>query len=239
KLDDLDSKLADFKKHYIGQLPEDADNNLKILANLDSQLDASTQALNRGQQDKAYAEAQLAEQLAAWKLSAGSSDPRNLAKQLSDLQTQLVALKARYTDDYPEVVKTKNDIEALQKKINEINSAAANPASITDSSAHATEPPEIQQLRAQVFHYRQVIEQATRSQQALQQQIKVFQARVALSPSVEQQYKQLTRDYETLQKVYDTDLAKQRESEKQTAMELEQQGETMRVLRPADLPDSP
>jgi uncharacterized protein involved in exopolysaccharide biosynthesis len=110
---------------------------------------------------------------------------------------------------------------------------------ITDSSAHATEPPEIQQLRAQVFQYKQTIEQATRSQQALQQQIKVFQARVALSPSVEQQYKELTRDYETLQKVYDTDLAKQRESEKQTAMELEQQGENMRILRPADLPDSP
>jgi polysaccharide chain length determinant protein (PEP-CTERM system associated) len=239
KLDELDGKLADFKKHYIGQLPEDADNNLKILANLDSQLDASTQALNRAQQDKSYAESQLAEQLAAWRLSEGSTDPRDLQKQLSDLQAQLVALRARYTDDYPEVVKTKKDIEALQKRIDEINAAAANPANTSDISAHATEPPEIQQLRAQVFQYKQIIEQATRSQQGLQQQIKVFQARVALSPSVEQQYKELTRDYETLQKVYDMDLAKQRESEKQTAMELEQQGETMRILRPADLPDSP
>jgi polysaccharide chain length determinant protein (PEP-CTERM system associated) len=239
KLDDLDSKLADFKRRYIGQLPEDAEGNLKILANLDSQLDASTQSLNRAQQDKSYAEAQLAEQFAAWKLSEGSSDPKNLQKQLTELQTQLVALRARYTDDHPEVVKTKKDIEALQKKIDEINTAAANPGNVNDTTAHATEPPEIQQLRAQVFLYKQTIEQATRNQQALQQQIKVFQARVALSPSVEQQYKALTRDYETLQRVYDTDLAKQRESEKQTAMELEQQGETMRVLRPADLPDSP
>jgi len=239
KLDDMDSKLADFKKHYIGQLPGDEDNNLKILMGLNSQLDASTQALNRAQQDKTYAESLLAQQLAAWKLSAGSSDPTSLQKQMTDLQTQLVALKARYTDDYPEVVKTKKDIQALQAKLNEINSAVANPAAVTDNKANAAEPPEIQQLRSQVHQYEGVIAQATRSQQTLQQQIKLFQGRVALSPEVEEQYKGLTRDYETLQKVYDDDLAKKRQSEKQTAMELEQQGEQMRVLRAADLPDSP
>src|SRR5579864_188920 len=239
KLDDMDSKLADFKKHYIGQLPGDEDNNLKILMGLNSQLDASTQALNRAQQDKTYAESLLAQQLAAWKLSAGSSDPASLQKQMTDLQTQLVALKARYTDDYPEVVKTKKDIQALQAKLDEINSGAANPTAVTDNKANATEPPEIQQLRSQVHQYEGFIAQATRSQQTLQQQIKLFQGRVALSPAVEEQYKALTRDYETLQKVYDDDLAKKRQSEKQTAMELEQQGEQMRVLRAADLPDSP
>jgi polysaccharide chain length determinant protein (PEP-CTERM system associated) len=239
KLDDMDSKLADFKKHYIGQLPGDEDNNLKLLMGLNSQLDASTQALNRAQQDKTYAESLLAQQLAAWKLTEGSSDPTSLQKQMTDLQTQLVALRARYTDDYPEVVKTKKDIQALQQKLNEINSAAANPVSVTDNKSNAAEPPEIQQLRSQVHQYEQVIAQATRSQQTLQQQIKIFQSRVALSPEVEEQYKALTRDYETLQKVYDDDLAKKRQSEKQTAMELEQQGEQMRVLRPADLPDSP
>jgi polysaccharide chain length determinant protein (PEP-CTERM system associated) len=239
KLDDMDSKLADFKKHYIGQLPGDEDNNLKILMGLNSQLDASTQALNRAQQDKTYAESLLAQQLAAWKLSEGSSDPTSLQKQMTELQTQLVALKARYTDDYPEVVKTKKDIQALQAKLNEINSAAANPPAATDNKSNATEPPEIQQLRSQVHQYEGFIAQATRSQQTLQQQIKVFQGRVALSPEVEEQYKGLTRDYETLQKVYDDDLAKKRQSEKQTAMELEQQGEQMRVLRSADLPDSP
>ena len=66
-LDALDSRLADFKKRYIGQLPEDAENNYKILQGLNSQLDANKQALNRAQQDKAYTESLLAEQLAAWK----------------------------------------------------------------------------------------------------------------------------------------------------------------------------
>jgi uncharacterized protein involved in exopolysaccharide biosynthesis len=239
KLDDMDSKLADFKRKFIGQLPGDAENNLKILMGYNSQLEASTQILNRAQQDKAYAESMLAEQLAAWKLSSGSTDPKTVQKQLNDLQTQLIALKARYTDDYPEVVKTKKDIAALQQKMSEINAATANPGTTPDTAVTAGEPPEIQQLRLQVHQSKEVIAQATRAQQGLQTQIKLYQGRVSLSPEVEEQYKQLTRDYETLQKVYDDDLAKKRQSEKQTSMELEQQGEQMRVLRPADLPDSP
>ena len=52
-----------------GQLPGDEENNLKILMGLNSQLEANTQTLNRAQQDKAYTESMLAQQLAAWKSS--------------------------------------------------------------------------------------------------------------------------------------------------------------------------
>ena len=239
KLDEMDSRLADFKKRYIGQLPGDADNNMKILMGMNSQLDANTQTLNRAQQDKSYTESLLAQQISAWKASQSNTNPQTLQKQLADLQTQLLTLKARYTDDYPEVVKTKRDIQELQKKIDEMNSAASTPADIAAAKGNVAEPPEIQQLRMQLHQYQDAITQATRNQQRLEDQIKLYQGRVALSPAVEEQYKQLTRDYETLQKVYDDDLAKRRASEKQAALELEQQGEQMRVLNPADLPAMP
>ena len=81
-LDDLDTKLAAFKKQYMGQLPGDEDNNLKILMGLNSQLDANTQTLNRAQQDKTYTESLLAQQLAAWKAAQSSSNPQTLQQQL-------------------------------------------------------------------------------------------------------------------------------------------------------------
>ena len=239
KLDDMDAKLADFKQHYIGQLPGDEDNNLKILMGMNSQLDANTQTLNRAQQDKAYAESLLAQQLAAWKSSQTATNPQTLQQELATLQSQLITLQARYTDDYPDVVKTKKDIAELQKKLNEINSAAANPDTTASDKENLSEPPEIRQLRLQIYQYQQVITQATRDQQKLQEQIKIYQGRVALSPAVEEQYKKLTRDYETAQKFYDDQLQKKNESETTTAMEREQQGEQMRLLNPADLPDSP
>ena len=238
-LDDLDSKLANFKKQYMGQLPGDEDNNLKILMGMNSQLDANTQTLNRAQQDKAYTSSMLAQQLAAWKTSQTSTNPQSLQQQLATLQSQLISLQAHYTDDYPDVLKAKRDIAELQKKLDEINKAAANPSDMVNDKENLSEPPEIRQLRLQIHQYEQVIAQATRDQQRLQEQIKVFQGRVALSPAIEEQYKQLTRDYDTAQKFYEDQLAKKKLAEMQTATEREQLGEQMSVLNPASLPESP
>jgi uncharacterized protein involved in exopolysaccharide biosynthesis len=181
----------------------------------------------------------LAQQLAAWKSSQNATNPQTLQQQLASLQSQLVTLEARYTDDYPDVVKTKRDIAELQKKLDEINKAAANPSATTDDKGNLSEPPEIRQLRMQIHQYENVITTATRDQQRLQQSIKQYQSSVALSPAIEEQYKQLTRDYATKQAVYDNLLAEQSKSQMQVAAQREQQGEQMHVLNPADLPDSP
>ena len=77
-IDDLDGKLANFKRQYMGQLPGDEDNNMKILMGLNSQLDADTQALNRAQQDRTYTESLLAQQLASWKSSQSTTNPQSL-----------------------------------------------------------------------------------------------------------------------------------------------------------------
>jgi uncharacterized protein involved in exopolysaccharide biosynthesis len=238
-LNDLDAKLAVFKRQYMGQLPGDEDSNLKILTGMNSQLDATTQALNRAQQDKTYTESLLAQQLSAWKSSQSASSPQTLQQQLALAQAQLISLQGRYTDDFPDVVKTKKQIADLQKQLDQINSATPTNSAPSAAQANATEPPEMQQLRMQIHQYEGVIAQATREQKNLQSQIKIFQGRVALSPAVEEQYKQLTRDYETAQKFYNDLLDKKSQSAMQTAMEREQQGEQMRLQIPAGLPDSP
>ena len=66
------------------------------------------------------------------------------------------------------------------------------------------------QLRLQVHQYEDLISQATRDQKKLQQEISVYQGRVALSPAIEEQYKELARDYDNTQKNYQDLLADQR-----------------------------
>jgi protein tyrosine kinase modulator len=237
-LDDQDAKLAVFKRQYVGQLPGDSDNNMKVLGALNSQLDANTQTINRAQQDKAYTESMLSQQLAAWKSTLGSTNPQSLETQLSNLQSQLMSLQARYTEDHPDVIKTKADIAEVKKKIAEVNDAAAKGPDPT-IKASATEPPEIRQLRLQVHQYDEVLGQATREQKRLSDQIHQYQGRVAISPEVEEKYKLLTRDYDTAQKFYADLLAKKSSSEMATDMEKRQQGEQMHLLNAANLPDSP
>jgi polysaccharide chain length determinant protein (PEP-CTERM system associated) len=237
-LDDQDSKLAAFKRQYSGQLPGDEDNNLKVLGTLNSQLDANTQTVNRAQQDKAYTESLLAQQLAAWKSSQGSTNPQSLEQQLTTLQAQLLQLQARYTEDHPDVIKTKADIAEVKKRLAEVNDAAAK-GTETNDKAGLSEPPEIRQLRLQVHQYGEVLTQASREEKRIGDQIRIYQSRVAVSPEVEEKYKQLTRDYDTAQKFYTDLLAKKSTSEMATDMEKRQQGEQMRLLNPASMPDVP
>ena len=237
-LDQQDAKLAVFKRQYIGQLPGDTENNIHILTSLNSQLDATTQTVSRAQQDKAYTESMLAQQLAAWKSSQSSTNPQTLQQQLDALQSQLLQLQARYTDDHPDVIKVKADIAEVQKKLNQVNAAAANATDTSDKNS-AAEPPEIRQLRLQVHQYQGVIEQATADQKRLQSQINLYQSRTAMSPGIEEQYKLITRDYDNAQSFYRDLLAKKSSSELATSMENQQEGEQMRILNPAALPDSP
>jgi polysaccharide chain length determinant protein (PEP-CTERM system associated) len=237
-LDDLDSKLAAFKKQYMGQLPGDEDNNLKILMGLNSQLDANTQSLSRAQQDKAYTESLLAQQVAAWKNSGSASNPQSLQQQLSQLQAQLIDLEARYTADHPDVIKTQADIAQVKKNLDEANNPSST-ASTTPDKQSASEPAEIRQLRLQVHQYEDLIAQATRDQKKLQQEISTYQGRVALSPAIEEQYKELARDYDNTQKNYQDLLADQSKSDLALKMEQQQEGEQMHLLNPASFPDAP
>jgi polysaccharide chain length determinant protein (PEP-CTERM system associated) len=238
-LDELDRRLAAFKNQHMGQLPGDEDNNLKILMGLNSQLDANTQTLNRATQDKSYTESMLAQQTAAWKSAQSSTNPQSLQQQLSQLQAQLIDLQGRYTEDHPDVIKTKADIATVKKQLADINSASAKVADPASDSGSGAEPPEIRQLRLEIHQYQDLMAQATRDQKRLQEEIALYQGRVASSPAVEEQYKELARDYDNAQKVYQDDLAKQSTSKMATQAEQEQQGEQMALLNPADLPDSP
>jgi polysaccharide chain length determinant protein (PEP-CTERM system associated) len=237
-LDEQDAKLAAFKKQYMGQLPTDVDNNVRMLMSLNSQLDASTQTLGRAQQDKAYTESMLAQQIAAWKSSQSTTNPQTLEQELTQLQGQLLQLQARYTDDHPDVIKTKADIDEVEKKLKEINAATADSTDTTEK-ANAAEPPEIRQLRLQIHQYQTVIEQATIDQKRLQSQIGIYQSRTAMSPTVEEQYKLLTRDNDNAQAFYKDLLAKKSSAALGSSMENQQEGEQMHILAAAGLPDSP
>src|SRR5260370_41626883 len=101
----------------MGHLLTDVDNNIRLLMSLNSHLDATTHTLSRAQQDKAYTESMLAQQTAAWKSSQSSNNPQTLEQQLGQLQTQLLQLQARYTEDHPDVIKTKAYIAHGQKHL--------------------------------------------------------------------------------------------------------------------------
>jgi polysaccharide chain length determinant protein (PEP-CTERM system associated) len=237
-LDAQDAKLAAFKGRYIGSLPDDEGTNLNLLTGLTSQLDAANQALARAQQDKSFAQSMLTQQVAAWEASQSGRDPGTLEQQLAAMQNQLANLELRYTDDYPDVIKAKSDVARLEKKLEE----SANAKPVPDSpkvQKSSVEPAQITQWRTQIHSLDQQIAEKTREQEQIKSKIELYQGRVQGSPVVEEQYKELTRGYQTALDSYNDLLKKRSESAMSGELSREQQGEQFRVLDDANLPDTP
>ncbi len=239
-LDTQDGKLADFQRKYIGRLPGEQNTNMNLMASLNTQLDATTQQIARMEQDKAYQESLLSQQQATRDAFTGepktaSADERKA--QLTQMQAEEAELSARYTESYPDVV-------AIRRKIADLKRDMAKPAPSVSTAASGTatkapEPLGIQQLRAAIRATDAGINQKRAEQMQLQGGIRQYQDRLQSSPLVEEEYKQLTRDYQTAQKFYDDLLAKMNQSKMATSLERRQQGEQFRVMDEPNLPDSP
>ena len=235
-LDQQDDKLAQFKREHLGTLPEEEQSNLSLLTGMNSQLEAATQALSRAQQDKTFNESLLNQQEAAWKSSrAGLANSDSLDMQLSTLQDQLSALLAKYTPEHPDVLKTKAQIEDVKRRMAEDGDAKP----VSPAKANTREPAQIQQLRAKIRQDDMTIADLTKQQVQIQRQIGVLQAHVQASPMVEQQIKELTRNYQTALEHYNDLLKNQQKSAMLTDLQDQQEGEQFRVLDAPSLPTTP
>jgi polysaccharide chain length determinant protein (PEP-CTERM system associated) len=239
KLDEEDARLAKFQQTYAGKLPGAESSNSSMLTTLNTQLDASTQAIARMEQDKSYAESMLALQQsqAAQNPDHGGTSPQTEQMELDRLLAQQADLNSRYTDDYPDVVANKRAIAELRQRMAKAPPPSAAPA--VSSAPKATDTLSVQQLRAQLRAMELGIVQKKRDQAAIQGQLRTYEDRIASSPAVEEEYKAVTRDNQTSHAFYDDLLKKMNDSKMATDLEKRQQGEQFRVMDEANLPEEP
>jgi len=237
KLEEQDKKLAQFKAEHLVSMPEQEQTNITLLGGMNTQLDATTQALTRAQQDKTLNETLLSQQEASWKVSqVGQQNPESQEQELVALEDQLSALLSKYTPEHPDVIKVKTQIEDLKRRMAE---SPAPKVSSSATQAAMREPPSIQQLRTKIKQDEFNISDLTKRQAQIQDQIRSLQGRLQASPVVEQQLKELTRSYQTASDIYNELLKKRENSAMATDLEHEQEGENFKVLDAPSLPLSP
>jgi len=237
KLDEQDKRLAQFKAEHLVSMPDREQANLTLLTGMNTQLDATTQALTRAQQDKSLNESLLTNQEGSWKASlVGQQNPETQDQELATLQQKLSELQAKYTPEHPDVIKMKAQIEELNRKMAEAPAPKPTPSA---AQAALREPPALQQLRSRIKQDDFTIADMTKRQGQIQEQIRSLQSRLQASPVVEQQLKELTRSYTTASDIYNDLLKKRENSAMATDLEHEQQGENFKVLDAPSLPSSP
>jgi uncharacterized protein involved in exopolysaccharide biosynthesis len=145
---------------------------------------------------------------------------------------QLSNLKSRFTDAYPDVIKTKAEIEKLQKQIDAARSEPNtggikpdNPAYITLASQLASTQADIQSVK------RNIVE--------LQKKGDTYRKRIEATPKVEEYYKSLLIERDNTQAKYDDLSRKYMEANVAHGLEKEQKGERFTLIDPARLPEKP
>jgi polysaccharide chain length determinant protein (PEP-CTERM system associated) len=236
KLDEQDAKLAEFKRLHLGSLPEETQSNLGMMMGMNSQLEANTQALSRAQQDKAFNESLLGQEESNWKQRrSGGTNSDSADQQLALLQDQLTVLLSRYTPDHPDVIKTQSQIAELKRRMAEpVKEVAPDP-----NAQAAHEPPQIQTLRAKIRQDDANIANLQRQQGSIQAQTRQLEGRVQSTPMVEQQYKEMTRNYETASLFYKELLTKSQNSTMAKNLVQQQDSEQFKVYDPPSFPEQP
>ncbi len=243
-----EAKVRVFKDQHLGELPTQTQSNLQILAGLQNQVQANQDSLNRAKQQNAYLES-LVNQYRA--LDHGSKPGEGttvglaaIDKELDQLKAQLSDLTSHYTDKHPDVRKTREQIARVEKTRERIIADMNSGANSSSPEPPATTQPDpktapMLELESQLKANRLEIANRQAEIKVEQDKINQYQGRLNMAPVMEQQFADITRDYEQSKTDYESLLAKKNQSEMSTDLEKTQQGEHFRMLDPPDLPVRP
>jgi polysaccharide biosynthesis transport protein len=237
QLADQEAKLRAYKAEHDGTLPQQLDSNIHILNGIQQQLQAAETQRERAMQQQTYLNSVQAQYQ---NMGDAAIVPQDIDKQLNQAQTNLAAMQARYTDDYPDVRKLKQTIAALEKLKKDMASQAREDVASGDASASQLQAGmPVLQLKTQMKLNQEEIARTNQQLQRLQQAAQVYQARLNATPAVEAQMQDLMRDNDNMQKSYSDLLSKKQESALATSLEMRQEGAQFRIIDPPSLPDKP
>lgn len=235
KLTDAENALKEFKQKHIGMMPGQGGDYYAKLAEVSAQLRQAQldqqEATNRRNQLKRQLIDEEPELTAA--AAAASSNPE-IDGRIQALQKQMDQLRLQYTDLHPDVQATKRLIERL-----EVEKKAELAERKKDPAGAKIQNPVYQQLTI-------AIAEADATVSAMGARVAEYQRRFGelrsasnMIPQVEQEYTQLTRDYDVYRQNYDA-LLKRRESVTMSG-EVESKTDTVdfRVIDPPFVPSQP
>jgi uncharacterized protein involved in exopolysaccharide biosynthesis len=214
--------MSTYKKKNLTSLPELAQLNQQAFDQVDRDISRMDDQLRTLREQEGYLQEQLA------------NVPRDLPLQekegLKELRLRLIDLKSRFSDEYPDVVKTKAAIRDLEKQLKEKWGGASgdrpdNPAYITLSSQLAGNKSEIDSIKRQIAELRQKRE--------------AYRKRMESSPGVEEGYKGLLVERGSLQAKFDDLNRKTMDAKVAQGLEKEQLAERFSIIDPARLPEKP
>ena len=117
-VDKLENQLAEFKEKNIHNLPEHQQLYLQLMERKEMALANNIQQMRTLEERKIYLQTELAQMRPKSDIyTSNGKRVFGIEDRLMTLQTEYVGLKTKYTDQYPPLIKLKEEIDALKSQI--------------------------------------------------------------------------------------------------------------------------
>ena len=224
ELSELEGRMAVFKAAHVNELPELLQVNMQSLNNVRSSIQSLNQQLRSLKEREGYLQSQLAS------IPVGSAEGGDRAR-LAELKGQLTHLMARFSDQYPDVIRTRAEIAELEKRVGQ----TGNPG----SSSGPPDNPTYITLAAQLSSTQADIDSVQRQIREANEASYMYQGRIARTPKVEGEYKAILVERDNTQAKYNDLMQKHMEARVAQGLEKEQKGERFTLIDPARFPETP
>ena len=243
RLEQQEQLISAFKTKYMGELPQQTDANLHALDRLQTDLIAVNENIHRLTDRQNMIQKSIREYQATGATSAGSTtgvggpaaiDP--LVARLRELERNLATLTAEYKDTYPDIIQTKQEMKEVTAQL--AKKYGVKPEE-TSSGAVQRFDPYRRSLTREGDEIKIELARLKERQQRLTGTMKEYEVRVERAPTREQELMILLRDYDNMQKNYQSLLDKKLNARVAENLEKRQKGEQFRIIDPANLPVTP
>jgi len=235
RLDEQERRVSEFKKQYMGELPLQMQGNLATLEALNTQLRLNSDNQIRAMERRQALAAQLAEAesfpQALGVPGAPAPGPEPPALHLARLKQELTAARTRYTDTHPTVIRLKDEIAAVEGELAGTKLEAKADARSEAAPAAATPAsPYVLRLREALHAAESELKILKAEDQRLRGAIAAYQARVENTPKREQEFQDISRDYDSTREAHQSLVKRYEEAQVAESMEQRQKGEQFRIL---------
>jgi polysaccharide chain length determinant protein (PEP-CTERM system associated) len=221
----IESQIADFKEAHMNELPEMLQLNMQSLNNIERSIELASQQLRTLKEKEEYLQTQLAS-------LTPYEEEQATRQRLEELRVQLVHLTKRFSEEYPDVKKTRAEIAELEEQL---KNPGRNPGKNNDQPDN----PAYITLAAQLASTQSEIESVKRQLKELDSSVNAYRLRIAGTPKVEEAYSALMSARDNTQAKYDDLMRKHMEARVAHGLEKEQKGERFTLIEPPRLPEKP
>jgi uncharacterized protein involved in exopolysaccharide biosynthesis len=168
--------------------------------------------------------------------AAAAGTVSDLRRDLERAQAELAQARERYGPDHPDRIRLEREVAQLQEQL----AAAPAPATVAAAGPKAdADNPAYVQIEAQLSATTNDLDAVTAELTKLRAKAREYQSSVSVAPQVEQQYRELTRDYDNTRLKYQEIRSKQSEAKTAQNLEADRKGERFTLIDPPLPPEEP